>query len=95
MIVEAAVAVVVAAGLVVAGVTRRRRPRAERIDAFTLTDPWRTFVQSAQSAAARFDRIVESVDAGPLRDRLGDIDARVRDGVAACWRIAQSGYRQH
>ncbi|HUR76573.1 MAG TPA: hypothetical protein VMZ22_01400 [Acidimicrobiales bacterium] len=98
MIIEAAVAVVVAAGALVATArarARRRGPRPERIDAFTLTDPWRSFVQDAQSAAARFDRIAESVDEGPLRDRLGNIDERVRDGVTACWRIAQSGHRLH
>ena len=74
---------------------RKKKPRRERIDPFTLTDPWRSFVQDAQQAEARFGRIAESVDDGPLRDRLRDIDARVRDGVTACWRIAQSGYRLH
>jgi cell division septum initiation protein DivIVA len=71
----------------------RRRKRKERIDPFTLTDPWRSFVQDAQQAEARFGRIVSSVEDGPLRDRLRDVEERVREGVGECWRIAQSGYR--
>lgn len=69
-----------------------RSPKRERIDPFTLTDPWRSFVQDAQSARNRFDRIVDGVDDGPLRDRLRDIERRIDDGVLACWRIAQNGY---
>ncbi len=91
---EAVVAIVVVAGIAALTLARRRRS-SERVDAFTLTDPWRSFVQNAQSAESRFRRIAESVDEGPLRDRLGEIDERVRQGVTACWRIAQSGYRLH
>ena len=71
----------------------RRRTRKERIDPFTLTDPWRSFVQDAQQAEARFRRIASSIEEGPLRDRLHDTEGRVRQGVGECWRIAQSGYR--
>jgi hypothetical protein len=74
---------------------RRKKQKKERIDPFTLTDPWRSFVQDAQQAKARFGRIIATVQEGPLRDRLGDIDARVDDGVHACWRIAESGYQLH
>ncbi len=74
---------------------RRRRKAARAIDPFTLTDPWRSFVASAKSAETRFSRIVESVEDGPLRDRLTDVDERIEQGVSACWRIAQSGYRLH
>ena len=72
-----------------------RRKKKERIDPFTLTDPWRSFVQDAQQADTRFGRIIGGVQDGPLRDRLHDIKARVDDGVHACWRIAQSGYQLH
>ena len=74
---------------------RRKKKKKVRIDPFTLTDPWRSFVQDAQQAKARFGRIIETVQDGPLRDRLGDVNARVDDGVLACWRIAQSGYQLH
>jgi hypothetical protein len=74
---------------------RRRRKKRERIDPFTLTDPWRSFVQDAQQAENRFARIVETVAEGPLRERLGDISQRVHEGLLACWRIAQSGHHLH
>ena len=74
---------------------RRRKPKRERIDPFTLTDPWRSFAQDALQAERRFARIVDTVEEGPLRDRLSDVDERVRDGVTACWRIAQAGYQLH
>jgi hypothetical protein len=74
---------------------RRKKKRKERIDPFTLTDPWRSFVQDAQQASARFGRIIDTVRGGPLRDRLDDVNGRVHDGVLACWRIAQSGYQLH
>ncbi len=70
----------------------RKGAKRERIDPFTLTDPWRSFVQDAQSARNRFERIVDGVKDGPLRDRLRDVEARIEDGLHACWRIAQSGY---
>ena len=73
----------------------RKRKHRERIDPFTLTDPWRSFVQDAQQAQARFGRIMDAVADGPLRERLGDVNARVGDGVLACWRIAQSGHHLH
>lgn len=70
----------------------RRRKRRERRDPFTLTDPWRSFVQDATRAQARFERVIAVVADGPLRERLHDIERRVEDGVAACWRIAQAGH---
>ncbi len=85
-----------AGGVVALGRYALRRSAAiERIDPFTLTDPWRSFVQDAQSAQTRFGRIVAGCRTGPLRDRLGLVDERVGDGVRACWRIAQSGYLLH
>jgi hypothetical protein len=74
---------------------RRRRKQTRAMDPFTLTDPWRSFVHDAKSAETRFSRIVASVEDGPLRDRLADVDERIHQGVTACWRIAQGGYRLH
>ncbi|HET6949989.1 MAG TPA: hypothetical protein VFI47_06430 [Acidimicrobiales bacterium] len=68
-----------------------RAPRPERIDPFTLHEPWRRFVQEAVQASNRFDRAVDRTPAGPLRDRLSEIAARVRTGVDECWRIANQG----
>jgi hypothetical protein len=68
-----------------------RRPRAERIDPFTLQDPWRRFVQEALQARTRFDEAVGRAPAGPLRDHLREIAARMETGVSECWLIARRG----
>jgi methyl-accepting chemotaxis protein len=68
-----------------------RAPRAERIDPFTLQEPWRRFVQEALQARTRFAEAVERAPAGPLRDRLGEIAQRMQTGVEQCWLIAKRG----
>jgi hypothetical protein len=68
-----------------------RAPRGERIDPFTLGEPWRHFVQDALQAQARYDRAAGAAAAGPLRDRLAEIGSRIDDGVQECWRIAKRG----
>jgi hypothetical protein len=69
-----------------------RAPRAERIDPFTLQEPWRRFVQDALQARNRFLDAVERAPAGPLRDRLQEIADRVQTGVDECWLIARRGH---
>jgi hypothetical protein len=68
-----------------------RVPRRERIDPFTVHDPWRRFVQEALQARTRFAAAVERAPAGPLRDRLGEIAARIDTGVDETWLIAKRG----
>jgi hypothetical protein len=68
-----------------------RSPRAERIDPFTLQDPWRRFVQDALQARSRFAEAAGRAPAGPLRDRLREISQRVHTGVDQCWLIAKRG----
>jgi len=68
-----------------------RTPKAERIDPFTLGEPWRQYVREALQAQARYGQAVHSADAGPLRERLAEIGARIDDGVRECWRIARRG----
>lgn len=89
------VGVVVAAAVARVAVRSRRRPRRERIDPFTLTDPWRRFVQDALSAQRRYADTVERMQDGPLRERLTDIGRRIDDGVQECWRIASQGTSLH
>lgn len=79
-----------AAGLAVAH-ARRRRPRPERIDPFTVGQRWRPFVQGALQASARYRRTVEGVGPGPLRERLEELGAMVDSGVRECWRVARRG----
>jgi hypothetical protein len=66
-----------------------RNPSEERIDPFTLSDPWRRYVHEAQEAQRRFDEAVDRVAGGPLRDRLRTIGERMDVGVRECWRIAR------
>ena len=68
-----------------------RRPSEERIDAFTVGEPWRSFVTDALRARARFEQTVERARPGPLRDRLVGLGRRLDQGVQECWRIARQG----
>ena len=67
-------------------------PRAERIDPFTLQEPWRGFVQDAIGARARFREAVDRTRSGPLQDTLRGIADRVDTGVDECWHIANRGH---
>ena len=85
---------VVLAGLAWAGRVGYAVPRTagdDRIDPFTLNEPWRRFVQSALQSQARFDQAVRQAERGPLRDRLAEIGDRVHDAVREAWRIARQG----
>jgi len=68
-----------------------RGPRKERIDPFTLSEPWRGFVLEAQQARVQFTDAVKQAEAGPLRDRLATIGERVDTGLTESWRIARAG----
>jgi hypothetical protein len=77
------------AARVVLAVPRAKRP--ERIDPFSVGEPWRAYVQGALSARARFERTVTATREGPLRQRLAEIDERLQHGVDEMWRIASRG----
>jgi hypothetical protein len=66
-----------------------RNATAERIDPFTLGDPWRRYVQDALQAEVQFRDAVKRAERGPLRDRLDEIAQRLEVGVRECWRIAR------
>lgn len=69
-------------------------PRAvarERIDPFSLPEPWRSAVVEALKAQVRYDQAVASADRGPIRSRLESIGERIDDGVQEAWRIARRG----
>jgi hypothetical protein len=65
--------------------------RGERIDPFTLNEPWRRFVQDALSARGRFREAVDRTQPGPLRDTLRGIASRIDTGVEECWLVAKRG----
>jgi hypothetical protein len=77
------------AGKVALSMPRARR--GERIDPFTLQEPWRRYVQEALQARNRFDEAVGRTRAGPLRDHLAEIAARMHTGVEESWLIAKRG----
>ena len=67
------------------------RDRSERIDPFTLQEPWRRFVQEALQARNRFDETIRRIESGPLQDHLAAIAERMHTGVEESWKIAQRG----
>ncbi|MGH9134160.1 MAG: hypothetical protein ACRDZZ_09505 [Ilumatobacteraceae bacterium] len=86
----AGVGVLAWGGRVLAAVPRNPK-RGDRVEPFTLGDPWRSYVVGAQQSKQRFDRMVGDMAAGPLKDRLADLAGRLDDGVAESWRIARRG----
>ena len=87
-------AAAVVGGLVWAGrvaLAVPRRPRRVEANPALVREPWRSLVRQAQRAEARFEQVLAGMDAGPLKDRLAEVDARVAVAVDECWRIAQRG----
>ena len=87
----AAAAIGIAAYGTKVGLSIPRNTKGERIDPFVLSEPWRGYVQAAQSAKLRFDRTVAGTRAGPLRDHLTQLSSRLEDGIEESWRIASRG----
>jgi hypothetical protein len=68
-----------------------RSPARAVVDPFTLSEPWRQLMQGAQGAGRRFRETVAGMPAGPLRDKLDDIDVQLQHGLAEAWRVAKAG----
>jgi hypothetical protein len=64
---------------------------ADRIDPFSIPEPWRAAVVEALKAQVRFDQAVAATEPGPIRTRLEAIGARIDDGVGEVGRIARRG----
>lgn len=88
-------AAVVVGGLLWAGrvgyAVMKDKPRADKIEPFTIQDPWRTLVHRAQSTGLRFEDAVRDTAPGPLRDRLAEVGQRVQIAVGQAWDIAKRG----
>ncbi|MCU1393131.1 MAG: hypothetical protein JWM34_1559 [Ilumatobacteraceae bacterium] len=82
---------VVAYGVKVLIAMPRNSRSGERIDPFVLKEPWRGYVQSAQSAKLRYDRTVDGTRDGPIKDHLKELGSRLDDGIEESWRIASRG----
>jgi hypothetical protein len=74
------------------GLAIPRTPKDERMDPFTLSEPWRHYVRDALHAQKRFKEAVAGARPGPTQDRLSEIDDRVSTGVREVWRIARRGH---
>ena len=66
-------------------------PRPDRIDPFTLQEPWRRAVQDAVAARARFHEAVGRTRPGPLQDTLRGIAGQMDTLVQESWQIANRG----
>lgn len=78
------------AGTVLLAMPRHKAPPA--VDPFTVSEPWRHFVQDGQRARRRLLETVRSMPAGPMRDRLQSIADRLDSGLAEGWQVARRGH---
>jgi hypothetical protein len=66
-------------------------PSRSSIDPFTLSEPWRRFVQSAQRSRSALRETLRGATDGPLKDRLTDIADRLDSAIEESWTIAKRG----
>jgi hypothetical protein len=84
----AGLGVVVYAAAILAAV--RDRP-THAPDPFTLSEPWRRFVQDARRSRDALRDTVRSMDPGPLQQRVSSIAARLDSAIEQTWVIARRG----
>jgi hypothetical protein len=89
--IPAGIGIGVAAWAAKVGLSIPRNKRQNRVDPYTLSEPWKQYVMAAQSAKLRFDRTVAGTRDGAIKDRLSSMATRLDDGIADCWRIASRG----
>mgnify|MGYP000864023731 CR=1 FL=1 len=66
-------------------------PPTVRIDPFTLSEPWRQFVQQGQRADRRLRDTVRAASDGPLKDRLKAIADELERGLGEAFKVARRG----
>lgn len=86
----AAIGAVVYVGAVALAMPKPAKPAP--LDPFTLSEPWRQFVQSAQRSKRQLTETVRASRAGPLRDRLQSVADRLDDAIVDSWQIARRGH---
>lgn len=69
-----------------------RKPKADRIDPFTLNEPWRQLTRDALGTEIEFQDAIKSSPRGAMRDRLSALGDRVDSGVQEAWRVARAGH---
>jgi hypothetical protein len=65
--------------------------RRTTIDPFTISEPWRRFVQSAQRSRRALHDTLRNAAPGPLTARLQDIAGRLDQAIEESWAIARRG----
>lgn len=68
-----------------------RAPTRTGSDVRGLVDPWRSLMTSVLDARHRYDKAIESIRPGPLRDRLVEVGGRMDTAVDDANRIARAG----
>lgn len=74
------------------GVAIPRSPQRDRIDPFTLQEPWRALVRDALAARTQFTDAVRRTPAGPIKERLATIGAEIDDLIDEAWAAARGGH---
>lgn len=69
-----------------------RSPRRDRIDPFTLQEPWRALVRDALAARTQFSDAVRRTQAGPIKERLAAIGTEIDDLIDQAWAAARGGH---
>jgi len=91
----ASVPIAIAAGAAVYAVAvvlaMPRGSKLPAIDAFTLSEPWRQLMQSAQGSQRKLRETISTVPTGPLRQQLDAISAQLEHGLAEAYRVAKAG----
>jgi hypothetical protein len=78
-------------GVAVFGVWRKRGLPVVTIDPWAVPEPWRQYVRQALGARQRFDQTLTTWTAGPLRDRLSELQPQLWRATEEVWAIAQRG----
>ena len=66
-------------------------PEQAPIDPFTLSEPWRHLMKSAQASGRKLHETVRSTPSGPLKDTLQDIADQLDHGLGEAWEVAKRG----
>jgi hypothetical protein len=74
------------------GLAMPKAARPAQVDPFTVSEPWRTFVQHGQRSRRQFLETVRNTAPGPLHDRLQGIADRLDGGLLEGWEVAKRGH---
>lgn len=74
------------------GVAIPRAPSRDRIDPFTVQEPWRRLTQDALGARTQFTDAVRRTPDGPVKERLATIGSEIDDLIDQAWAAARGGH---